>query len=88
MGKDQFCQTLVDIKNVHQPPIVGIKILKRANPSLGHDITTNIKPQIFLIHPILKQHRTHLKKFFISIFISKDYPSHEEFEILIEFTEK
>jgi hypothetical protein len=26
MGKDQFSQTLLDIKNVHQPPIVGIQI--------------------------------------------------------------
>jgi hypothetical protein len=49
MGKDQFSQTLLDVKNVHQSPIGGIKILKRANPSLGHDTTRNIRPQICLI---------------------------------------
>ncbi len=64
MGKDQFSQTLLDVKNVHQSPIVGIKILKRANPSLGRDTTRNIRPQICLIHSILRQHKTHLRKFF------------------------
>jgi hypothetical protein len=56
-----------------------------ANSSLG-GATRNIAPQFSWTHLILKQHRIHFKNTFTSNYISKDYPSHVEFETSIEFT--
>jgi hypothetical protein len=60
------------------------KIFKnRANLSLG-GTARNVTPQKNLIHSILEQRRTQLKKTFISNFISKYYPKYfVEFEISI-----
>jgi hypothetical protein len=55
------------------------------NPSLG-STTRNVTPQLFWTHSILGQYRTHLRKGFISNFISKEYPSHVRFETSIGFT--
>jgi len=55
------------------------------NPSLG-STTRNVTHQFFWTHSILRQHRTHLGKGFISSFISKEYPSHVRFETSIGFT--
>jgi hypothetical protein len=58
-----------------------------ANLSLG-GTTRNITPQISMTHPTSKQHRTHIKKKIIPNYLSKGYPSHVEFKILIKFTKK
>jgi hypothetical protein len=45
-------------------------------------------PQIYETHPILGQHRIHIKKNFIPNDLSKGYPSHIKFKTPIKFTKK
>ncbi len=56
-----------------------------ANLSLS-GTTKNVTPQISKTHPTSRQHKTHTKKSFIPIFLSKGYPNHVEFKNLIKCT--
>jgi hypothetical protein len=64
-----------------------LNLLILANLSLGGTIR-NVTPQIYMTHPISRQHKIHIKKKIIPNYLSKGYPSHVEFKTSIEFTKK